>query len=420
MTEDFLHYIWRYGLFRQNSLQTEEGIPVSIVRPGLYNRDSGPDFLNARIRIGSSLWVGHVEIHIRSSDWFHHKHHNDEAYDQVVLHVVFNNDRPVSTTKGSSIPTVCLDIPSKYYQNYQTMVNTIAPLPCGENWKNLPTTQVENAIIGMGVERMEVRFDWLKAKLASNKGGWKDLFMQVFFRAYGFGKNQDNFDYLAQSISYSLIEKHRHNLFQLESLFFGQSGLIPERDSDPYPRALKTEYNFLRNKYKLKVNPSIVWKHMKTRPANQPIPRLAQLAAWFHQSDEFFQLILKNGLNSDLLSMDSFVSSYWKAHYGFGQISSDPVPLLGESAIQLLHINAVFPLNALYQHQHESGSSINKWLEVLEQFPPENNYVMRIWKDAGFRIPNAFYSQAFLFMYKNYCVGRKCLSCRLGQLILRS
>jgi len=419
MTEDFLHYIWRYGLFRQNSLKTAEGLPVSIVRSGMYNRDSGPDFLNARIQIGSSLWVGHVEIHIRSSDWYHHNHQKDIAYDQVVLHVVYNNDRQVSTTKGLPIPTVCLDIPEKYYLNYQTMVNTISPLPCGENWKSLPIIQVENAIAGMGVERMESRFEWLKEKLAHNKGGWKDLFLQVFFRAYGFGKNQDNFDYLAQSIPYTIIEKHRHNLFQLESIFFGQSGLLPERESDSYPRALKAEYNFLRKKYKLKINPSIRWKYMKTRPANQPIPRLAQLAAWFHQSDEFFQLILKNGQKAELLSMDSFVSSYWKTHYGFGQICSEPVPLLGDAAIQLLHINAVFPLNAFYQDQHESGNSISKWLEALEQFPPENNYVMKIWKDAGFRIPNAFYSQAFLFMYKNYCADRKCLNCRLGQLILQ-
>ncbi len=420
MTEDFLHYIWRYGLFRQHSLQTAEGYPVSIQRPGMYNRDAGPDFQNARIQIGNSLWVGHVEIHIKSSDWYHHKHDSDIAYDQVILHVVYTNDKPVKTTQGFLIPTVCLDIQDKYFRNYQNLVNTISPLPCGENWKSLSVLHVENAIAGMGVERMERRYKWLSDKLASNKGGWRDLFLQVFFRAYGFGKNQDNFDFLAQSLPYTLIDKHRHNLFQLESLVFGQAGLIPERDPDPYPKALKAEFDYLKNKYNLSINPNIFWRHMRTRPANQPIPRLAQLAAWLHQSDDFFQLILKAGLDSNQFSMDSFVSSYWKTHTNFGVSSQDPLPLLGESAINLLYINAIFPLNAFYESQHESSTSIGQWVEALEQFPPENNYVMKIWKNAGFRIPNAFYSQAFLFMYKNYCVNRKCLNCRLGQIVLRS
>lgn len=420
MTEDFLHYIWRYGLYHQNSLKTKDGLSVSIVRPGTYNRDSGPDFLDARIQIGTSLWVGHVEIHVKSSDWYNHKHQHDIAYDQVVLHVVSVYDRQVQTTNGSLIPTVCLEIPDKYYLNYQKMIKTIAPLPCGESWKNLSSLHVENAICSMGVDRMEKRFNWLRKKLDLNKGGWQDLYFQVFFRGYGFGKNQDNFDFLAQSIPYKLIAKHKYNLFQLEALLFGQSGLIPERDTDAYPMALRSEYQFLQNKYNLVPNQSIRWKHMRTRPANQPVPRLAQLAAWIHQSEDFFQQIIVAGLETDLIEMDSFVSSYWKKHTSFGQISKDTIPLLGEPAIQLMHINAILPLNAFYQEQHENSGAISRWVEALEQLPPENNYIMRIWRDAGFRIPNAFYSQAFLSMYKNYCVDRKCLSCRLGQLILQN
>lgn len=420
MTEDFLHYIWRYGLYHQNSLKTEKGLPVSIVKPGEYNRDSGPDFLNAKIQIGSSLWHGHVEIHIKASDWYHHKHQNDKAYDQVILHVVYNHDKQVFTTQGSVIPSVCLDVPDKYFQNYQNMVNTIAPLPCGESWKSLPVLHVENAISAMGVDRMERRFSWLKKKLEFNKGGWQDLYQQVFFRAYGFGKNQENFDILAQSIPSKIIQKHKHNLFQLEALLFGQAGLIPERDSDPYPSALKAEYGFLKNKHNLTIDRTIIWKQMRTRPANQPVPRLAQLAAWIHQSEDVFERVLSSGLETELLSMESFVSSYWKKHSGFGLVSKEPIPYLGEHAIQLLHINAVLPLNAYYQNQHENNDALSKWLEALEQFPAENNYVMKIWKDAGFRIPDAFYSQAFLSMYKNYCTDRKCLKCRLGQLILQN
>lgn len=419
MTEDFLHYIWRYGLYRHESLRTDSGLAVQVLRAGDYNGDSGPDFLNARIRIGSALWVGHVEIHLLASDWFVHQHHEDRAYDQVILHVVKKNDRQAVTSNGLSLPTLSLLFPDKYFENYQKMVQALVPIPCGTNWKNLPVIQVENAISAMGVERMEERYKWLSKKLKDCKGGWRDLYLQVFFRAFGFGKNQENFDMLAQSIPAFLIDKHRHNLFQLESLLFGQAGLIPENDKSPYVLALKNEYRFLKNKHHLEKPQEIHWKHMRTRPINQPVSRLAQLAAWLHHSGDFFQVLLDSGFSPEKFPKESYVSTYWKHHHDFGGAGEDPVPGMGVVAHQLLYINALFPLNAFYQQRHEIQQSITRWMEALELLDPERNQIIDKWKEAGFRVPNAFYSQAFIHIYKSYCLARKCLHCRLGQLILQ-
>lgn len=419
MKEEFLHYIWKYALFTQDSLVTACGLAVEVIKPGLYNTDAGPDFQDARIKIGDSIWVGHVEIHLKSSDWFSHGHQHDKAYNQVVLHVVKTNDREVHTQGGALIPTICLGFNESYYLNFQKMVNHISPIPCSDSWKKLSVIQVESAICSMGVERMETRFQWLHEKLEINKGGWKDLYLQVFFRAFGFGKNQGNFDMLAQTIPYVAVEKHCNNLFQLESLIFGQAGLIPDRDVDAYQKALKSEFEFLKNKYDLQKNFGIVWRSRRTRPNNQPVFRLAQLAAWIHGNPDFFGQILNVGLTRSKLPSQSLVSSYWKTHLDFGRLGTLSQTSLSEGVLNLLHINAVLPLNAYYFSCHNRNHAQQDWMEVLEDLPAENNYVIKLWKDAGFRVPNAFYSQAFLMIYKNYCSQRQCLRCKIGQLILK-
>lgn len=419
MKEDFLHYIWKYGLYTGDSLKTKLGQQVQVLQPGYYHSDAGPDFREARICIGSSTWVGHVEIHIKASDWYHHGHHTDPAYNPVILHVVHADDRQAITSSGVPLPTICLDIKTAYYQSYLTLVKTIDPIPCHATWQKLDGIFVEQALCSMGVERLESRFEMLKDKLRHTKGGWKDLFLQTLFRAFGFGKYQDNFDYLAQSLPWQVVEKHKSNLFQLESLLFGQAGLIPSRDPDAYPRALRAEYAYLREKHRLVPNHKIIWRSRRTRPANSPVLRLAQLAAWLHDQSDFFSRILEYGLQTSRISFETFVSSYWKSHYDFGQPAQSIPYGLGEKASELILINAILPLNAFYRQQHGDQQAIVNWMETLEDIPPEYNSIVKLWKEAGFRIPNSFYSQSLLYIFKSYCKDRKCLTCQLGQLIIQ-
>ncbi len=406
-------------MFFQNSLKTREGLAVKILQPGIYNTDAGPDFQLARIKIGDSIWVGHVEVHIKSSDWYKHGHQTDPAYDQVILHVVHVDDKPVMTSQGNIIPTISLRFDHSYYQNFIQMINQIKPIPCESKWMKVPSIQIEAAISSLGAERMEARFRWLNQKLSENRGGWKDLYLQVFFRAFGFGKNQENFELLAQSIPYELIQKYNSNLFQLESLIFGQAGLIPEWANEPYPRALKMEFRYLAQKHRLERKSAIFWNSRRTRPANQPVWRLAQLAGWLHDIPDLFQFIREKGISGSLLSADYFMSSYWKSHSDFGKAGPTPSAEIGIAALELIQINAVLPLNAFYNFCHADGNPISDWLDTLENIEPENNTVVKLWSSAGFRVPSAFYSQAFLYIYKNLCTHRLCLRCQIGQLIIK-
>ncbi|MCD6346628.1 MAG: DUF2851 family protein [Bacteroidales bacterium] len=419
MTEEFLHYIWRYGLYRQESLITDGGLSVSIIKPGWLNKDAGPDFMNARIRIGDAEWIGHVEIHLKASDWYQHKHQYDPHYDQVILHVVYQLDRQVFTTGGHQIPAIELVIDDRYYQTYTEMVSNLSPIPCGSAWQSLPMIEVESAIVSMGVDRLKARFEWLSCRMELNRGGWKNLALQVLFRGFGFGKNHENLDLLAQSIDHLIIERHYSNVFQLESLLFGQAGMIPERHSDPYVNALLKEYRYLSGKYELKIPQNYHWNRKRTRPGNQPAVRIAQLAAWLSANHDYFELLISSSGKSSKVGFDASVSSYWKAHVYFDQPAKRPNLQISNTANTLLFINVLLPLSAFYYHQHGDEEALNDWVDQLEQLPAEDNAVIRNWQDAGFRIPNAFYSQSFLYIYKNYCVHRKCLQCRLGRLIIR-
>ncbi len=419
MTEEFLHYIWRYGLYRQKSLITDSGLPVSIIRPGWLNSDAGPDFLSARIIIGDAEWIGHVEIHLKASDWYHHNHQHDPHYDQVILHVVYKLDRQVFTTKGHPIPAIVLEVDNKYYQTYTNMVSNLSPIPCSDAWRSLQLIEVESALVSMGVDRLQSRLNWLSKRLDNNRGGWKNLALQVLFRGFGFGKNHESLDLLAQSIDNLIIEKHCGSRFQLESLLFGQAGMIPERSADPYVVALLKEYRYLAAKYRLEIPPGYHWRRKRTRPGNQPAVRLAQLAAWLSSQKDFFKIMISPPGYKDGILFNTPISSYWKTHVHFDIPAKRDNGSLSRAANDLLLINAVLPFSAFYQYQHGNDNAIHEWFDRLEQIQPEDNSVLRNWRNAGFRIPNAFYSQSFLFIYKNYCVERKCLQCRLGRLIIR-
>jgi len=419
MNELLLHYVWRYGLFAQKSLFTIDGDSINIYSPGTYSSDTGPDFKNARIGIGTTIWVGHVEIHINSSDWYLHKHQIDPAYDLVILHVVYNHDKEVFTDYGAKIPVFVLELDLKVRNNYEGIMKVIHPIPCGEKWRQCSSMSIEHAIVNHGVERIEELSARFERYLAEAKGGWVDLFQRVIFRTFGFGKHHENLDELSQSLSSKIIYKHSANLFQIEGLLFGQAGLIPAVPIDVYSRALTSEYAYLATKYFLEIRTGIHWTSKRTRPKNSASLRLAQLASFITEVRDLFDFVLDCKSEKELLSLDFFVSSYWRKHYDFGRKSSVPIELLGNESKQLLFLNGALPLRMFYARQHGNPEAYQEWVEILDKLKPETNRIVSIWKNLGYDIPNAFYSQAFLYTYKKYCIPRNCLACRIGQVILQ-
>jgi len=420
MSEEFLHYIWKYGLYSSSDLLTTCGKRIKVVNPGHYNMDAGPDFLEAKLVIDNVIWVGHVEIHVYASDWYHHKHQLDPAYDPVILHAVKHSDRQVSNSAGLFIPTTELKFKPEFYSRYQQLLTELNPIPCGSKWQDLSPVKVENAIIAMGIERLEERMKGLAVKLKENRGGWKELFLQTICRGFGFGKNQHPMETLGRSIKPLWVEKHHSNLFQLESIFFGQAGLLPERSRDQYLTALHTEYNYLKRKYNMIQPVGLGWKYLRMRPGNFPTLRIAQLCSFLHNKQDLVERSLNIVSLPAISGIEVRPSSYWQNHFDMGKKSPAIIPPMGESSKLLLMINVFLPLNGFYNFQKGEKDAIEAWLDQLEKLPAENNRVIRQWKELGFRVPNAFYSQSFFYIYRSYCTKKKCLVCRIGQLILGS
>lgn len=419
MQEDFLQYLWKYGLFPADKLFTGDRQRVEILSPGQLNSDAGPDFLMARIRIGETVWAGHVEIHVKASDWYRHSHNEDPAYDPVVLHVVYEADCHVKRTNGDLVPVVVLPVKPSYLENYHSILSTLSPVPCESSWKKLESSEVENWIVNMGIERMQAKSTDVFSRLARNKGGWEETFIQMITRSFGFGINQDSFDRLGQSIPLTAIRSTGSNLFRLEAILFGQADLIPVLKPDPYCRALMVEYGFVRKKFNLVPLDSPGWKFLRMRPSNFPTVRIAQLASFLAGNPDRLETVIRGSDNGAGLDFDYPLSPYWKMHYDFGKKWESRINGLGQETINLFRINAILPFRATYANRNGDACAWERWMEQLESLPAENNRITRVWTGYGFRVPNAFYSQAFLHLYASYCHNRNCLNCHLGQLLIR-
>jgi hypothetical protein len=417
MQEDFLQYLWKYGLFPSDKLFTQERQRVHVLAPGQMNTDSGPDFLMARIRIGEAVWAGHVEIHVKASDWYRHNHQDDPAYEPVILHVVYEADCTVKRSAGEAIPMVVLPVKPSYLDNYHHILSTLSPVPCETSWKKLHPAEVENWICSMGIERMQAKSVEVFARLDKNKGGWSETWVQMLCRSFGFGINQDTFESLGSSIPMAAFRSAGSGLFRTEALLFGQADLIPVRKPDNYSSALMAEYRFVRNKFNLVTLRNPGWKFLRMRPANFPTIRIAQLAAFLTANPG--RPVGSAEDSGTVLKFDNSVSEYWREHFDFGKKWDNGSVTFGASTVNLFRINAVLPYQACYANREGDPRAWEKWMENLERMPAEDNRITRIWSGYGYRVPNAFYSQSFLHLYNTYCSKRQCLNCRIGQSLIR-
>jgi len=422
MREEFLHFLWRFRRFDNHDLKTTTGEALTILQPGRYNRDSGPDFLDARLRIGETLWAGNVELHLQASGWQSHGHQRDPAYENVILHVVLDEDQVIFRKSGARIP--CLElrgrIPAKVWSRYRFLVNNDTWVPCQSQLPEVPAVSIYAWLDRLSAERLEQSTGAIRERLAANQGDWENTFYQFLARNFGLKVNAEPFDRLARSLPIRLLWKHRHNLLQLEALLFGQSGLLAGDFRDAYPQKLQKEYAHLRRKYDLEPLPTHNWKFMRLRPANFPTLRIAQLATLIHQSDHLLSKVLAARTVSELENMfDVKLSNYWKHHYRFGHPSQRRPKKLGQTAVRLLVINTFAPFLFLYGQLNGFPQYQERALQLLEALPPEDNHVIRRWKSIGLTARSAQDSQALLQLKKYYCDRKACLDCAVGNVILR-
>jgi hypothetical protein len=425
MREAFLHYVWQFQYFLKYGLQTSEGEPLIIFDPGSINHDAGPDFQQARVRIDNIDWVGSVEVHVRASEWITHKHYNDPAYDNVILHLVWEEDMTLFRRDGTRMPTLVLKdrVESSRLEHYKKLINSLEDIPCAYHLSDVSQLDKVSMLDRVMVSRLEMKAAEVLETLKKNNNDWDETCYQLITKNFGFKINSESFLYLAQHLPLKLILKHADQVLQVEALLFGQAGFLENPDpTDDYMRQLQREYTLLRKKYALygrQLNAS-QWKFLRLRPANFPTVRLAQLAGLLSKHPHLFAEILEASSYAALKALfKTQQSSYWRTHYTFLKEAKEESAEIGDVSIDNIIINTAVPLYAAYSKIKDDGVWMEKALQVLQYIPPENNRITRKWTNLFMPHQNAFDSQALIELYNNFCSRRRCLDCNIGLALLR-
>lgn len=423
MDELFLHFVWKWGRFNMTQLQTTEGEQIKILHRGMYHHHSGPDFMQARLEIGGTLWAGQVEIHVKSSEWYKHKHHMDAAYKNTILHVVFEEDQHVYIENGKRLPTLVLKdrIEKDLYQKVCEMRQIIGPLPCQQDWPQV----TESARMSMAhrslAERLLQKSQlWLNNLDQDLKGDWQSALYQAVAASLGGTANSEAMLRLSGLIPLSWIYRIREDAILVEALFFGVSGLLPQKKSDDYTEELKQAYGYLAKRFRLIQMQPEEWKFLRMRPMGFPTMRIAQLANWVKESAGLFSKLVENrDLNIEKEAFEMEASGYWNIHYRFGETSVYHSAGLGEDARNRVLINAVAPLILAYGIHVDRAWLKEKAFDLLNALPAEDNKIVRMWDRIGVEMHSAYDSQAYTGLYKMWCLGRKCLDCSIGISLLK-
>ncbi|MDA3929575.1 MAG: DUF2851 family protein [Prolixibacteraceae bacterium] len=416
MNEEFFQFAWRHQFFSKENLCTTKGLSIEIVNPGTWNTNSGPDFFNAKIKIGTTLWGGNVEIHKKASDWIRHKHQNDDAYSNVILHVVVENDCDVKSSNGRQIPTMLLDVDSEVQHNYQTLLNESNRPACNKSLHHIDPIYVRSTLDSMLIDRIQSKTYTLTQTLRQSQNNWNEAFYLHLAMNFGFKVNALPFEMLSRSLPLTILAHHTSSLIELEALLFGQSGLLNEQLlGDDYFLMLRKEYSYFSRKYNLKGMEGHVWKFMRLRPANFPTIRIAQFASLLYQSENLFSKLLELKTTKEILNLFKInASSYWDTHYRFNHLSNKKLKKMGQLSQFNLIINTVVPFLYLYGERSNKDDLKTRALELLEVIPSEKNKIITQWSKLGIKSANAYDSHALIQLKNVYCDYKKCLNCQIG------
>ena len=423
--EAFLYYIWHLKRFNFKNLKTTQGEQITIIKSGYRNEDAGPDFLNAELRLGNDTWYGHIEMHVRASDWNRHKHQEDPAYSSVILHVVYDADCHISLPNGE--PLACLEMKDRIdpalEKKYRALEASEQWIPCENLLRTNPVPQIKLRAWyeRLLVDRLEAKTHRIAQTLEATHQDWEEAFYRLLARNFGFKKNADAFEALATSTPRSVLLRHKNKLRHIEALLYGQSGLLPDEPKDDYTKDLKDDYRFYAKKYSLTPLEKRQWKFMRMRPANFPTVRIAQFSVLSFRSNHLFSKALAAQSVSEICNiLTSEVSGYWKTHYTFegSSDSKSRKKTLGNASIELIIINTIVPFLFYYGARHQYDSFKQRAMTFLEELKSEKNHVLSRFADLGLDSSSAFDSQALLQLKSFYCVKRKCLHCAIGNTLL--
>lgn len=421
MKEDLLHFIWQSKMLWKEQLKTVSGENVQVIQAGMLNTDAGPDFFNAKVKIGDTLWAGNIEIHLRSSDWKHHHHQHDKKYNSVILHVVYHHDAEICYDNGKVIPTLELRslVPPYILQTYRQLQLNQNRIACEKIFALPQGPQLTNWMERLLVERLENKCGYIDRLLNQNNNHWEESFYTITARYFGMKTNAQPFEWLANNLPLQVLGRHKHSLPQIQALVFGVAGFLGDAHDDPYISLLQREFAFLQQKYGLNVLDKSIWKFARTRPANFPNVRLAQFSALIFRSSHLLSKVLEAQSVRELAELyhvepDDKIdpSAFMPSESTVKQTA------LGEDAIELLLINTVLPVLFLYGRRNAREELCERALQFYSELKPEDNTITRFWRSMGMRIDSSFDSQSLIELKNNYCSQLRCLNCIIGKEIL--
>lgn len=419
--EEAMQYIWKFRLWPVGSLRTVDGRSVDVVDAGTLNTGSGPDFFNAVVKINGEMWAGNVEIHVRATDWYRHGHQDDVAYDNVILHVVAQDDGTVTTRNGLMIPQIVMPGIKTFKDSLNKLIsNPLSDIPCATHIKQTPSIYIDDWITSLAIERLESKSENIMRICNSHNGDWRFAVFVTLARGLGFGTNADAMEQLARSVPLDVILRHSDDLRAMEAIFLGIANLINlDYPRDDYERALGREWVFYSTKFQIHTGERPLWRS-RLRPGNHPARRLAMLASMLRDSFSLCSNILNVSDIQELRQLfDIEVTEYWRNHTAPGVFTPGLGATLSFSSRELLAINVVAPI--LYSYGNATGDSSRREaaVDILTALHAESNSVIAPFVKAGMECRNAFTSQALLQLRKNYCLAHKCLYCRFGHHVLR-
>ena len=422
MKEEFLHYIWQFQLLNSIELTTNAGDAIQVIKTGEKNTNAGPDFFSGQLKIGKTIWAGNIEIHINSSDWNKHKHQNDSAYDNVILHVVFNHDTEVFTSKNRKIQVLELAnlVNETLFEKYQSLVGEKRKIPCQHFLPTIDGFTLRNWQDRLVVERLERKSDQIVNSLCETGNDWEETFFRLLAKNFGFKVNALPFELVAKSLPYKYLKKHNDNLFQLEALLLGQAGYLEANLVDDYSMSLQKEYCFLKTKFNLKPIENHLWKMLRLRPSNFPTIRLVQFAKLIHGSSYLFSNCVESSSLMEVRKLlDVHLSGYWENHFQLDKPSFIRSKKLGELSVNILIINTIVPLMFQFGKRKNKPERMEKAVEFLHEIKAEKNSIISNWERNGIKVESSFVSQAMIQLKNEYCDKIRCLDCALGNKILR-
>lgn len=421
--EDLLQYIWASRLFDHHALRTTDGRELEVVKPGRIQRNSGPDLLDAQVRVDGQLWAGTVEVHLRSSEWNAHGHQFDPAYENVVLHVVYEHDAEVRTAQGRLLPTVELlpRVSSESIALHHGLMRDQGFVACASKLDRVDKARLSPWLERVLVERLErktIEVEKLYRQLDNDAAG---TLYHVLARAFGLKVNAEPFGMLAHALPLRTVQKYHDDALRTEALLFGQAGLLQVDFVDEYPRELQREHALLSKLHQLRPAPVAAWKFGRMRPVNFPTIRIAQLAQVLMRS----QGTLADLLHADRVGeihrlLDVTASDYWNTHYQFDVPSAPKPKHLGRAGADHIIINAIVPVLFALGRIRGDQALADRAMDLLEQLPPESNAILSAWERLGLKADTAARGQALLELKNTYCSARRCLSCAIGNQLLRA